>query len=243
MNLSKKIISIAAVLALCVTIGVYSFVKSVKVSSGNSYLEVYVAKKDIPEKTKIDETMVALEKIDSKYVLKNAVLDRGNIIGKITTEKIVQDEQIVSDRIEDLNKSSFSYNIPEDKRAVTISVDGVNGVAFLLNKGDFVDVMVYEGKQEINKVSYPETAKMILKKVQVLAVDENSSTSDDSQKSQQTQKKVTLALSSADAEKLLLADSFGKIRLALRNPDTDNTDATPGAVRDDILPQKGMETK
>lgn len=112
-----------------------------------------------------------------------------------------------------------------------------------MNKGDFVDVMVYEGKQETSKVSYPETAKMILEKVQVLAVDENSSTSDESQKSQQTQKKVTLALSPGDAEKLLLADSFGKIRLALRNPDTDNTDATPGAVRDDILPQKGMETK
>lgn len=245
---SNKRITIIAVLLAVITVGIlYSYIQGIKKTPQNvqnNYLEVYVAKKDIPAKTKLDDTMVTLEKIDQRYVLKNAVLSKGSIIGKITSDKIMQGEQIVTDRFLQINNSNFSYMIPKDKRAITIQVNDVNGVAYLIKPGDYVDVLIFKPKEEKEengkKVTYPDITKLVLQKVQVLAMDENNGqAAGGSEQNKQVLRKVTLAMAPAETEKLYLSDTTSQIRLALRHPEDDGTADTPGAIRDDILPQKG----
>jgi pilus assembly protein CpaB len=249
MKSNKRINIIAILLAMITVILLYSYIQSIKKSPQDNqtkYLEVYVAKKEIPTKTRIEDTMVTLEKIDEKYVLKNAILNKGNIIGKITSEKILQGEQIVSERLVEINNSNFSYKVPKDKRALTIPLNDVNGVAYFIKPGDFVDVLIYKEKEEKEengkKVVDPDIAKIVLQKILVLEIDGSiPQAASNGTQNQQVLRKVTLAVTPIEAEKLYLSDASTKIRLALRNPEDNGTNETPGAIGDDILPQKGKK--
>jgi pilus assembly protein CpaB len=249
MKSNKRINIIAILLAVITVILLYSYIQSIKKSPQNSqmkYLEVYIAKKEIPAKTKLDDTMVTLEKIDEKYVLKNAILNKGNIIGKITSEKILQGEQIVSERLIEINNSNFSYKVPKDKRALTIPVNDVNGVAYFIKPGDFVDVLIYKEKEEKEengkKVVDPNIAKIVLQKILVLEIDGSiPQAASNGAQNAQALRKITLAVTPIEAEKLYLSDASTKIRLALRNPEDNGTNETPGAIGDDILPQKAKK--
>lgn len=252
MKLNKKILIIAAVLATVVTIGIYYYMNlSQETSAKSSLTEVCVAKENIPAKMKIESSMVDIAQIDNKYLLKNAVTLKGDAVGKYSVERIVQGEQIVSDRIVSLDKSGLSYQVPKGKRAVTIEVDELSGVVHMIKPGDYLDVLVYHEEEQIedkNAITvYPDIAKIVLQKVLVLAIDKNySSTVENIATTEKTEtednlKKLTLALSPGDSEKLILGDHIGKIHLALRNPEDENIADTPGAVKTDILPERGKK--
>ncbi|MDW2019419.1 Flp pilus assembly protein CpaB, partial [Vibrio sp. 704] len=101
--------------------------------------------------------------------------------------------------------------IPENKRAVTIRVNDVIGVAGFLLPGNKVDVL--------NTVSYGKgkqaTTLTVLKNINVLAVDQTAKTNDNKPV---IVRAVTLEVTPKEAEKLLSANSKGEIQLALRNP-------------------------
>lgn len=253
MKFSKRIIVIAVLLALATTYGLYYYINSIKSEvTKDNYIEVCVAKKDIPAKAVIDASMIETAQMDERYVLKDACRSSESIVGKYSMESIAEGEQIISDKIQDKSKIAFSYQIPEGKRALTIAVDEVSGVAYLLKPGDSVDVLVYVEQEEYDeknsKVILPDIAKLFIQKALVLAVDRSETigteTADGKVKAQaaaEKQKKITLAVSPSEAEKLLLGDQIGKLRLALRNPEeTGNVDTT-GAVRSDIVPERGKK--
>ncbi len=100
--------------------------------------------------------------------------------------------------------------IPEDKRAVTIRVNDVIGVAGFLLPGNKVDVL--------NTIQYSKTSAnttTILKDIRVLAVDQTAKTQENKPI---IVRAVTLEVSPKEAEKLLSAKSKGDIQLVLRNP-------------------------
>ena len=250
MKLNRKILIIAAVIATVVTIGIYYYMNlSQEALAKSSLSEVCVAKENIPAKVKIEGNMVEVAQIDNRYLLKNAVTLKGDVIGKYAVERIVQGEQIVSDRIVSLDKSGLSYQVPKGKRAVTIEVDELSGVAHQVKIGDYVDVLVFRAEEQIedknNTTIYPDIAKIVLQKVLVLAIDKNySSTVEEkatTEKAEDNLKKVTLALNPDDSEKLVLSDHIGKIHLALRNPEDENIVDTKGTIKEDILPERGKK--
>lgn len=250
MKVNKRITIIAVLLAIITTFGLYYYIQSIKSNSEEEFVEVYVAKQDIPEKTQLDETMIILKKIDSKYVLDNAILKDGNILGKYASERIIGGEQIISDRLLESNDAKFSYKIPKDKRAISIGVNGIDGVAHLIKPGDYVDVLVYKAEENNDNdyVTYPDIAKVVFQNVLVLAIDRDNNTTivnnannESNVESQDAMKIVTFALSPSDSEKLFVGDLSGKIRLALRNPDYNGTIDTSGAIVDDIIPKREEE--
>lgn len=254
MKLNRKILIIAALIAFILTIVIFYYLNlSREASEEGGLAEVCVAKVNIPAKVKIESGMVELAQIDSRYLLANAVTLKGDAVGKYTVERIVQGEQIVSDRIVSLDKSGLSYQVPKGKRAVTIKVDELSGVVHQIRPGDYIDVLVYHEEEQYEDKKavtvYPDVVKTVLQKVLVLAVDKNySGTAEEMpkvenvEKNEAVLKKVTLALSPADSEKLILGDHIGEIHLALRNPEDDEKVDTEGAVRDDILPEKGKKS-
>lgn len=246
MKISKKIIIFAILLAAVTTYGVYYYLNSIRETASQAkYVEVLVATGNIPAKTKIDKSMVKVEKVAEEYAHKNAVTNMGQINGKYTIERILEGEQILSGRIVDLEKINFSYQIPEGKRAATIKVNDVNGVADLIKPGDYIDVLVFVSQREIEGNStttiYPDITKMVLQNVLVLAIDKESG-SDENKESkvteQEQERKVTVAITPTESEQLVLADETGKIHLALRNPNEKAVEKTPGAILKDIIPER-----
>lgn len=251
MKLNKKIIILAILLAAVTTYGIYFYIKSTQETVTEvKYKQVLVAKNNIPAKTKVDKSMIKIEKIAEEYVLKNAITDEKEIIGKFSIERIIEGEQILPNRLVDLEKIYASYQVPIGKRGITIKVDDVAGVAHLIKPGDYVDVVVFVPEREIEEKStktvFPDVTKLTLQNLLVLAIDQEQGFVEKKEEKEKTEekqeqkvKKITLAVNPADTEKLVLGDEIGKIRLALRHPDEKKVYETSGAIVNDIVPEKG----
>jgi pilus assembly protein CpaB len=112
-------------------------------------------------------------------------------------------------------QGGLSAVISEGKRAMTVRVNDVVGVAGFALPGNYVDVMVNalqerDGRFEENR----QISKTVLEHVLVLAVAQESSRDDTKPK---VVNAVTLELSIDDAEKLDLARNVGTLSLVLRN--------------------------
>ncbi|ROV60148.1 Flp pilus assembly protein CpaB [Vibrio ponticus] len=131
--------------------------------------------------------------------------------GKIVANTIYAGEMISPHRLAMPGEgATLAALIPENKRAVTIRVNDVVGVAGFLLPGNKVDVL--------NTVSsskgYANT-RTVLKNIKVLAVDQTARTNDNKPV---IVRAVTLEVTPKEAEKLLTENSKGDIQLALRNP-------------------------
>ena len=103
--------------------------------------------------------------------------------------------------------------IPEGMRALSVAVNEVVGVAGFVIPGTMVDVLV-TGQIPGNNGSSNIT-RTILENVPVLAAGQK--VEQDREGKPQTVPVITLLVSPADADKLTMASTEGKIQLALRN--------------------------
>lgn len=210
---------------------------------------VLLAKSTIPLKTKIDSGMIEKQTIAQEYVHPSAILDAKLILGKYSKERILQGEQILKERIFEPEKVLFSYQIPKGMVATTIKVDDIEGVSHLIKPGDYIDVLVFYAEKTIesssSKTIYPDITKLVLNNMLVLAVGQEDHWEKDEKIEVEEEEKevnITLAVSPEEAEKLILGDEVGRIRLALRHPEDKSVHSTSGIVPRDIIPEKGKFT-
>ncbi len=111
------------------------------------------------------------------------------------------------------------------KRAMAVKVDEVVGVAGFIRPSDRVDVMV-----TIQPTNDPLSvmAKVILENVRVLAAGTQIVRAGREEEAKPVQV-ITLEVDVVEAEKLALASTQGKLRLALRNPRDGDAVLTEGA--------------
>lgn len=211
----KGPVVLALILTIITTGLIFSYLKSATTKVAAPGLPVIVAKVDIPPMTKITLDMVQETQIPGEYIQPGASTDINNVVGGMSRESIVAGSQ-VSDRLLIGNgKEGFSGIIPRDKRAVTVAMSEVIGVAGFVKAGDYVDVIATFDKNEYKNVS-----QIILQNILVLAInkDTSSSTHDsDKDKPESTQTtSLTLAVTPQEAVRLTQSEERGKLRLALR---------------------------
>ena len=130
---------------------------------------------------------------------------------RVVLSPFVRDEPIVATKISAANgKASLSTMIEEGKRAVTVAVDDVRGVAGFIFPGDFVDVVLTRTNNSDGPQNYSE---VILQHVKVLAIDQVAG---DQQERPTVAKAVTVEVTPEQALKILLATNVGKLSLILR---------------------------
>ncbi|XAW89985.1 Flp pilus assembly protein CpaB [Vibrio sp. CDRSL-10 TSBA] len=172
---------------------------------------VIVAATEIPVTTVIEAQHLTTRLIEKSWTNDNQFSDTADVIGKIASEALYPDEIVLNQRLSIPGEgATLAAVLPEDKRAVTIRVNDVIGVAGFLLPGNKVDVLstVKYGQNSAN-------TDTVLKDIKVLAVDQTARTSDNKPV---IVRAVTLEVSPKEAEKLLSAKSKGDIQLALRNP-------------------------
>lgn len=243
MKTSKKLVILSVLIGIVTVLAFYSYIqREIAKMDPATYSEIIVATEDIPARTKITADMLEPQKIQDSYILPNSIRDKAQIVGKYAAVKIVANEQIISDRLADLDKTYFSYKVPTGYVAITIPVDSVSGVSDFIKPGDFVDVFVYleekEVKSETTYIFNLESSSDMLQKVLVLSVDKANdiSEADNDEKNESLDtRKITLALEAKNAEKLVLGYKTGYLHLALRNPEDNTAIDTNGTVRQDII--------
>ncbi|MDR9827448.1 Flp pilus assembly protein CpaB [Vibrio sp. FNV 38] len=175
---------------------------------------VVIAAQEIVAGTVISSQHLTVKLIEKDWRTEDQYPSEENLVGQIVDSTIYADEIVLKQRIAlPGDGSTLAALIPENKRAVTIRVNDVIGVAGFLLPGNKVDVL--------NTVKYNKTSAntaTILRDIRVLAVDQTAKTDDNKPV---IVRAVTLEVSPTEAEKLMTAQSKGEIQLALRNPHDD----------------------
>lgn len=241
---NKRAVMWSAAAALVAAIAFWLYVNKAVDQQTRDFKErktILVAARDIPAGERIDQSMYYEKSYPAKFVPPKAAISFSEILDQVAITTIFQDEPILKSKLIPFDETSLDRRIPEGYRAVAIGIrddQDVIGVGGLLRPGHFVDVLLtlFINTQELEKGRGPAAfvnpeqsgalkaeIRTIFQNVKILAVGRDFKLQTANVNRQQPQtyeelttKNVTVALKPQDVQKLVLAQSTGRIALALR---------------------------
>jgi len=202
--------------------------------SSPSTVRIAVAATDVGLGQRLAPEMVALADWPAGSVPAGAQHDLAALAGRVLKASVQRGEAVTEAKLAPAGTlGGLSALIAEGKRAITVRVNDVVGVAGFALPGNFVDILVYAPAQN-NGSSGSEAAlsKIVLERILVLAVAQEVARDDTKPR---VVNAVTLEVTPAQAEQLDLARSVGTLSLVLRNQVDPQPGATPGATRHSVL--------
>lgn len=234
------ILTLAVVTALVGTLLIVMYVQGIdnRATEGQELVEVLVAK----DVVSAGETVAAAEesgKFEKRQVRREdlvpgALSSSTSVTGLVATGNIYPGEQLIADKFGSIGDTQ-SLVIPDEKLAISVELTDPERVAGFVNPGSEVSIFV--------TVSSPKQyTRVLLTRVTVIGVGQTTTTSrtvtDESgaQTVEEVPKTIlTLALSQKESEKLIWADRFGDLNVALLSDKTNVTDQ-PGVDAPIVLP-------
>jgi pilus assembly protein CpaB len=195
--------------------------------------QVVVAAVDIELGSKINPQMLTQVDWPSGSVPTGAFKDPKELQDRVVKVGVQRGEAILDRKLAPPGTTGgLSAVIAEGKRAMTVRVNDVVGVAGFALPGNYVDVMVNTQQERGGVQGANQISLTVLEHVLVLAVAQEANRDDTKPK---VVSAVTLELSPADAEKLDLARSVGSLSLVLRNQLDRKMASTSGITRAQLL--------
>lgn len=208
----------------------------VKSIAGGPEIAVVTAKEDIAARTQITAGMLELTKVPSGALLAGAFTSQDLVAGRVAKIPIYKGEQLVQDKLaSQKNDLGLSYIVPEGMRAMGVKVDKVIGAGGLIRPGDRVDIVALvevKYKDLTTERELSDTRSFtVAQNIEVLAVEQKlenqiPQTTKESKEGTPVEqpaaepegKVVTLAITPAQTQSILLSEEKGKIRLVVRAP-------------------------
>ena len=181
-----------------------------------------VAARDLPTQTQLTAAVVSWLELPRQFAPVHCLTDARAAIGLITQAPLMKDEPITPIRIRPPGDGSgFAGMIPPGRRAISIPVDAVSGVAGLVEPGNWVDcIATFDFGDAANAQSFTMT---LLAGVPVLAVDQRVRLREDlgvdgttKKIGKEVEQTVTMALTPEQVQRVIFAQETGRLRLALR---------------------------
>lgn len=167
--------------------------------------------------TKIESRHVAAMEIIPGQEPRGTFHDFKEIEGKVTAANVPAGQILMASMFAKEGESALAAVVSPDKRAVTVRVDDVVGVAGFLLPGNRVDVVGTRRDEHSGATS----AETLLSNIKVLAVDQTTAANSNDPV---IVRAVTLEVTPGEGETLLKGKAMGSIQLELRNP-LDESDA------------------
>ncbi len=202
-------------------------------ASGNT-AKVAVAQVDINLGARITPDMVRLVDWPASVQPPGAIKDDKLLESRVTRTSITRGEAILESKLAPPGtQGGLSAVVAEGKRAMTVRVNDVVGVAGFALPGNYVDILVNTQEEgQRTQTKDPTISKIVLERILVLAVAQESSRDETKPK---VVNAVTLELTPEQVEKLDLARSVGSLSLVLRNQVDPNPSLTTGATKSTLL--------
>ena len=203
--------------------------------SASNTQKVAVALVDIPLGSRINAEMVRLVDWPANAMPPGAFNDPKLLDTRVTRSSIQRGEPLMEGKLAPPGtQGGLSAVVAEGKRAMTVRVNDVVGVAGFALPGNFVDILVNtqeEGARN-NTVKDPSISKIVLERILVLAIAKEAGRDDTKPK---VVNAVTLEVTPEQAEQLDLARSVGTLSLVLRNQIDPKPVQTAGATKSTVL--------
>ena len=212
---------------------------------------IVVAAQDVPARTVLTPGMVMFANVPVDSMHPQSLTSFDQAVGQVIQYPLVAGEPILQSKLTTTDSGfGLAGAIPAGKRAMSVEVNDVRGSAGLINPGDEVDVLAAFNQQDAGVA----IGIVVLQGVVVIAVAQELNAPDPNvpDPNQSTDSKgvttrtVTLAVSPDEGERLILADTLGTLRLALRAKDDTTTAAGIGITLDEltghsqVAPQPGQ---
>jgi pilus assembly protein CpaB len=191
-------------------------------------VQVVVSNADLIWGTKLTPEMMQLQEFLPGALPEGHFTNLEAIKDRVLLADIKRNELLLESKLAPLGTTTGGVAAVTDpnKRAMSVKVDDVIGVAGFIKPADRVDVMVtidtVQGKPE------HAVSKTILENVKVLAAGTQMERKGKDEEPKQVQV-ITLEVDAEEAEKLALASTQGRVRLSLRNPLNSERVLTKGA--------------
>ncbi|MBY4731048.1 Flp pilus assembly protein CpaB [Cupriavidus pauculus] len=211
--------------------------------SAGSTVKVAVANTDINLGQRLAPEFVKLVEWPRESLPPGTLSDLKTVDGRVTKASVMRGEPILESKLTPAGtKGGLSAVIAEGKRAITVRVNDVVGVAGFALPGSFVDIIVNTQKAGMKTNTATEgeqsISKIVLEKILVLAVAQEVNRDETKPK---VVNAVTLEVSPEEAEKLDLARSVGSLSLVLRNQVEARPVETAGATKRSLLNEPAIQ--
>lgn len=198
--------------------------------------QIAVAAVDIELGGRITPEMLRMVQWPAGNVPVGAFTEVAVLDARVVKTSVTRGEPILEGKLAPAGtKGGLSAVVAEGKRAMTVRVNDVVGVAGFALPGNFVDIMVNtqnEGSKRGEQDKDKAISKIVLERILVLAIAQESSRDETKPK---VVNAVTLEVTPEQAENLDLARSVGTLSLVLRNQVDPKMGETEGATKSTLL--------
>ena len=176
---------------------------------------VVVAAVDLPLAARLKIEDLKVIEWPADHVPPGAISDPKDLVGRVLISRVLAQQPLMPGMLAAKNAGSgLAALIPSNMRAMAVRVDDIVGVAGFIHADDRVDVLVtmrqaFQGGES--------TTKAFLQNIKVLAVGQEVDNGDKSRLHATPATVATLLVSPQDAERLVLAQTEGRIMLTLRS--------------------------
>ena len=237
-----KNVKALALLALAIVFGLAAAVYAASWVAQRGTLastKVVVAAGDIELGTRLSPQMLTTVEWPSGSVPPGAFKTLKELNDRVVKIGILRGDAVLERKLSPPGtRGGLSAVIADGKRAMTVRVNDVVGVAGFALPGNYVDVLVNTKQDRADGQGRP-ISLTVLESVLVLAVAQEASRDDMKPK---VVNAVTLELTPEDAQKLDLARSVGTLSLVLRNQLDKQQVASGGITRAELLGLKPAST-
>lgn len=196
--------------------------------------KVAVAKVAIPIGSKIIAEQIMVVQFPKESTPDGAFDSPEKLAGRVAVVNIGAREPITESRLAaEGTAAGLSAIIPEGYRAMTVKVDDAAGISGFIQPGTLVDVVVTIDPREGSGMQDP-ISKIVLQNIKVLASGQNIDKPENEREANSV-KAVTLQVTPAQAEKLALAATEGKLQLVMRSQIDQGNEETPGVNKRNLL--------
>lgn len=223
---------IAVLVGLAAVIMASQWITSQTAASSST---VVVARTDLELGSKLTAEMLKAVPWPSGSVPAGAFADPKELEGRVIKVSIQRDEPVLDLKLAPLGtQGGLSSLVSEGKRAITVRVNDVIGVAGFALPGNYVDILVNTVDDSRGATSSKDQtiSKTVLEHILVLAVAQEKTRDDTKPK---VVNAVTLEVTPEEAEKIDLARSVGSLSLVLRNQVDSTPTATKGITKRQLL--------
>lgn len=197
--------------------------------SSNNTARIAVAASDISLGQRLTPEMFKLTDWPSGSTPPGAIRELALLDGRVLKTSLLRGEPPLEAKLAPMGTAGgLSAVITEGRRAITVRVNDVIGVAGFALPGNYVDIIVNTQKEGERGSKEINISKIVLERILVLAVAQEVSRDDTKPR---VVNAVTLEVTPEQAETLDLARSVGSLSLVLRNQVDPQPGTTIGATK------------
>jgi pilus assembly protein CpaB len=196
--------------------------------------KVAVASTDISLGHRLTPELVQLVDWPSRSVPPGSFQQLDGLDGRVLRTNMLRGEPVLQAKLAPVGtQGGLSAVIGDGKRAITVRVNDVIGVAGFALPGNYVDIIVNTQRESTEKTERDKSiSKIVLERILVLAVAQEVGRDDTKPR---VVNAVTLEVTPNQAEKIDLARSVGTLSLVLRNQIDPLVADTAGATKTSLL--------